>query len=104
MRPHNEIATKEESLQIPLFITDIPKKADLLTEKNIADLTKLLSPMISMSTNNSRTLAGDKYLKLFSFASDHKISHEVLHKYLSIQGITISSNLPPEQPGYIRFN
>lgn len=104
MRPHNGMVRKEESPQIPLFITGIPKTADLLTEENIADLTTFLSPKISLSSETSKILAGDKYLKLYSYASTHGISHEVLQRYLSIKGITVSSNLPPESSGQIRFS
>ncbi len=95
MRPGN----REEvvpSPQPPLFIENIPQRAEDLTEANMRDLDSFLSPKLIL--NPDGTISGYRYGLLSIFASQHGISDEVLKKYLSSREVVIDSKLPPEKP------
>lgn len=95
MRPGNREETPS-SPQPPLFIENIPQRAEDLTEVNMQDLDSFLSPKLIL--NPDGTISGYRFGLLSIFASQHGISDGVLKRYLSDKGIIISSKLTPEEP------
>lgn len=95
MRPRNEEEARLPA-QPPLFIENIPQRAEDLTEANMQDLDTFLSSKLVL--NPDGTISGYRFGLLSAFASSHEISDAVLKEYRLRRGIKIDSKLPPEEP------
>ena len=94
---------QEQRSQVPLFLEKKKKSVQDLTSKNKEDLDLFLSQKIPKETESTYILSGADYLRLYSFASLHAISLEVLQHYLSEKKIVVTSETE-EQKAWKRFH
>lgn len=87
----NEVPTS----QIPLFIENLPKNDEPLTEKNKKELDLVLLNTLVMYKQQNSTIEGADFLKLYQKASSFGVPTGVLMQYLELHKVKITSNNKP---------
>jgi hypothetical protein len=88
---HNKMA------QVPLFVSDLPKENEELSNQNILDIDAALLDKLTTYTRSGSTISGRDFSFLFKDAAVFGVNDATLKKYLKARNVEINSHEPPEE-------